>query len=89
MVTAAPVLLPSTMNCTLVVFADTFVEMEMVPETVAPEAGEVMETVGGTGGAVLLTLTLTAALVAVWPLALLARAVSEWLPFESVVVLSE
>ena len=46
MVTAAPELLPSTMNCTLVVFADTFVAMEMVPETVVPETGEMMETVG-------------------------------------------
>ena len=46
LVTAAPTLLPSTLNCTLVVFADTFVVIVIVPETVAPETGEVTETVG-------------------------------------------
>jgi hypothetical protein len=45
-VTAPPAPLPSTLNCTLVVFADTFVVIVMVPETVAPEVGELMETVG-------------------------------------------
>ena len=39
-------IVPSTLNCTLVVFAETFVVTATVPETVAPEAGEVMETVG-------------------------------------------
>ena len=86
LVTAAPALLPSTLNCTLVVFAETFVVIVMVPETVAPEVGEVMETVGGTA---LLTLMETATLVTVCPAAVLALAVSEWLPLLSVVVLSE
>jgi hypothetical protein len=38
--------LPSTMNCTLVAFADTLAMMVVVPERVAPATGEVMETVG-------------------------------------------
>lgn len=46
LVIALPVLLPSTWNCTLVVSADTFVETVIVPETVAPDAGEVIEMVG-------------------------------------------
>jgi hypothetical protein len=74
LVTAAPTLLPSTLNCTLVVFADTFVVIVMIPETVAPEIGEVMEMVGGTA---LFTLMETAALVVVCPPALLAVAASE------------
>ena len=74
LIAAAPTLLPSTLNCTLVVFAETFVVIVMVPETVAPEVGEVIEMVGGTA---LLTLMETAALVVVCPLALLAVAVSE------------
>src|SRR5579864_5220183 len=47
LVTAAPELFPSTLNCTLVVLAETFVVTEMVPETLAPEAGELIEIVGG------------------------------------------
>jgi hypothetical protein len=47
LVTAGPALVPSTLNRTLVVLADALVEMVTVPETVAPEAGEVMATVGG------------------------------------------
>lgn len=61
LVTAVPVLLPSTLNCTLVVLADTLVKTVMVPEAVAPEAGEVMATVGGVeefGGFEFLTLVL-------------------------------
>ena len=78
LVTAAPVLLPSTWNCTLVVLAETLVEMVMVPETVAPEAGEVMVMVGA-ADVELLTLMETAALVVVCAAALLAIAVSAWL----------
>ena len=86
--TAAPVLLPSTLNCTLVVFADTVVVTVTVPATVAPEAGAVMEIVGGVGGAVLFTVIESAALVVVCPAALLATAVIEWLALLRVVVLS-
>ncbi len=53
LVTAAPELPPSTRNCTLVVLADTLVETVIVPETVAPDSGELMEIVGAavaTGG---------------------------------------
>jgi hypothetical protein len=46
-VTAAPELLPSTVNCTLVVFEETLVVTATVPETVAPDEGEVIEIVGG------------------------------------------
>ena len=44
--TAAPVLFPSTLNCTLVVLGETLVMIGTVPETVAPAAGEVIEMVG-------------------------------------------
>jgi hypothetical protein len=54
LVTVAPIVLPSTLNCTLVVFADTFVETSMVPETVSPEVGEVMDTFGAAEAAELL-----------------------------------
>ena len=69
--------------------AVAFAVTAIVPETVVPEAGDVMETVGGAGGPVLLTVTETTALVAVCPPAVLALAVSEWLPLVSVVVSSE
>ena len=91
LVTVGPALVPSTLSCTLVVFADAVAVTVTVPETVAPETGEVMETLGGTGGTELALLTLMEmpALVAVWPVTALALAVSEWLPLERVVVLSE
>jgi hypothetical protein len=88
LVTAAPALLPSTLNCTLVVFADTLVETAMVPETVAPEVGAEIEIVGGVD-TLFLTVIATAALVLVCALALLATAVSEWLALESVAVFKE
>ena len=87
-VTAAPELLPSTLNCTLVVFVDTFVETVTVPETVAPEIGDVMDTVGGVV-TVFLTVIETAALVVVCASALLATAVIEWLPLVSAAVFRE
>lgn len=46
-VIAAPILLPSTLYCTLVAFAETEAETITVPETVAPDVGEVIEIVGG------------------------------------------
>ena len=61
--------------------------MTAVPETVAPPAGAVIETVGGVTSAVaLLTVTVTVAAVAVLPAASRATAVSVWLAFEAVVV---
>ncbi len=84
-VTAAPEFVPSTLNCTLVVFDDTVVVTVTVPDTVAPDAGELMEMVGA---APLFTVIGTAVLVAC-PEASLATAVSEWLPLVSVVVFSE
>ncbi len=71
------------------VFADAAVNTVICPETVAPEAGDVIEMVGGVGGVVLLTVTETTALVAVCPAALLATALSACDPFESFVVFSE
>ena len=62
LVTAAPELVPSTMNCTLVVLEETLVVTETVPETVAPDAGEVIEMVGAEE---LFTVIVTVALVAV------------------------
>ena len=47
LVTAAPVLLSSTRNCTPVLLGETLVEIVMAPETVAPEAGEMKDAVGG------------------------------------------
>ena len=43
-VTAAPEFVPSTLNCTLLVFDDTVVVTVTVPDTVAPDAGVSMET---------------------------------------------
>jgi len=86
LVTAAPELLPSTLNCTFVVLEETLVKTETVPETVAPETGEVIAIVGA---APLLTVTVTAALEVDCPAELLAKAESEWLPLESVVVFND
>lgn len=43
----APVFVPSTLNCTLMVLMDAVVATETKPETVAPWSGAVMEIVGG------------------------------------------
>ena len=55
----------------MVALAETLVDTVIVPETVAPEAGELIEIVGAD---VLLTVTDTAALVVVCPAALEATA---------------
>ena len=92
LVSGSPALMPSTMNCTLVAFPDALAVIAMVPETVAPEAGEVMATLGGASGGAgvaLLTLMDTAVLVAIFPCPVQATAVSKWLLLESVVVLSD
>jgi hypothetical protein len=86
LVTAAPELIPSTLNWTLVALEEALVETVVVPDTVAPERGEIIEIVGA---AELLTATVTVVLVVVRPDKVLATAASEWLPLESVVVLRE
>jgi hypothetical protein len=83
LVTAAPELLPSTLNCTLVVLEETLVVTVVVPETVAPERGEVIEIAGS---AELLTVIITVALVAISPFEFEATAESEWVPWDNLVV---
>jgi hypothetical protein len=53
-----------------------FAVTETVPFTVAPFAGAVIETVGGVVSVVLLTVTVTLALVVLFPAASLATALS-------------
>ena len=52
LVTLAPELIPSTSNCTLVVLDETLVVILMVPATVEPDAGAVMEIVGAAGATI-------------------------------------
>ena len=85
-VTAAPELLPSTLNCTLVVLDETLVVTVVVPEIAAPGVGEVIAIEGDEE---LFTIIEILALVADWPAASVATAESEWLPLESAVVFSE
>jgi len=80
------VLLPSTWNCTLVVLAETLVVTVTVPDTVAPEAGEVIEIVGAVA---LFTVTATPGLVVVLFEVSLATAVSVCVPWLTVVVFHE
>jgi len=49
-VTGAPEFTPSTWNWTLVVFADAVALTVTLPETVAPDDGDVMDTLGAVGG---------------------------------------
>jgi len=86
LVTAAPEFAPSTLNCTLVTLEDTLVETATVPETFAPDKGEVIEM---DGAEELFTVIVTMALVVERPLDVLATAASEWLPLVSVVVFRE
>jgi hypothetical protein len=58
----------------------------IVPDTVCPAAGEVIATVGP-ARSVLLTVTLTAVEVLVFPAASRARAAMVWGPVASIVVL--
>ena len=61
-----------------------------VPETVAPAAGAVTETVGGVvSGDGLATVTLTGVAVVELPAASRAMARRAWAPFEAVVVFHE
>jgi hypothetical protein len=50
LLTGVPEFAPSTWNCTLVVFDDALAVTDTVPEIVAPDCGDVMDTVGGVGG---------------------------------------
>jgi hypothetical protein len=92
-VSSAPSAEPSTKNCTPA--TPTLSEAEaltvVVPETVAPEAGEVMLTVGGvvSGGGAFDTVTVTAAEVVELPAASRALAVRECEPLVAVVVFHE
>ena len=90
-VSGSPTLAPSTLNWTEVAFVEALAATVIVPDTVVPETGEVIDTVGGGGGTgfglALLTLIETAALSVFCPVEVMALAVREWLPFESVVVL--
>jgi len=67
-VSAAPTFAPSTCNSTLAIpaLAEAVAFTVIVPLTVALLAGEVIETVGGVA-VVLLTVTVTTALVAAFP----------------------
>ena len=79
----APELVPSILNCTFVVLAETLVRIVVVPETVAPEPGDVIEI---EGAEVLLTMTETLALVADCPAAFVATAESECVPLVGLAV---
>jgi chorismate mutase len=84
-------LLPSTRNCTLATptLSEEFAEIVTVPETVALFAGAVIDTVGGVVSVVLLTVTVTFALVALFPAASLAIARTVCEPLLDVVVFQE
>jgi hypothetical protein len=86
--TAAPTLVPSIWNCTLatltlsIAFADT----ATVPETLAPFVGAVTATAGGVVSfVVLFTVTVTLALVVLFPAPSVAIARSVWLPLAALV----
>src|SRR5262245_37554199 len=81
-VTSAPSAAPSSRNCTPTtpMLSDALADTVTAdPDTVAPFAGAVIDTVGGVVSA-LLTVTLTAVAVAVLPAASRATAVSECTP---------
>src|SRR5436190_530479 len=77
---SAPRLAPSTLNWTLTTptLSEASAVTAMVPETVDPDAGDVMLTVGGVVS--LKTVTVTALEVASFPAASRARAVNVWEP---------
>jgi hypothetical protein len=89
-VLAEPRVAPSSRNCTddTPAAAVAVAVTEIVPETVAPEAGEVIDTVTGVA-LVLLTVIDTAALVALFPEVSTATAVRLYLPFAKVVVFND
>ena len=76
---SAPIVLPSSLNRTPATptLSDASAVRVIVPQTVEPEAGDVMLTVGGMVSAVPLeTVTVTALEVVAFPAASRARAVS-------------
>ena len=93
MVLADPKFEPSTKNCTLVTptLSEALALRVVTPETVAPLDGAVMATVGGVVSpeVVLLTVTVTLALVAVFPAASLAMARKVCGPLLAVAVFQE
>jgi hypothetical protein len=91
-VSRAPRLAPSNWNCTLATptLSLAFAVTEIVPLTVAPFAGALIDTVGGVVSVVLLlTVTVTVALVVLLPAASLAIARSVCEPLLDVVVFHE
>src|SRR5207253_1723480 len=87
--TSAPKLAPSSLNCTPATptLSAALAETVTAPATVAPAAGAVIDTVGGVvSGTELVTVTLTAAAVAVLPAASRATAVTLCVPLLAVVV---
>src|SRR5207253_1864228 len=86
-VSSAPRFTPSSLNwtpTTPTLSAAVAVTAVVVPETVAPPAGAVIDTVGGVVS--LVTVTVPPASAAGWPAAPRATAVSVWLPLVAVVV---
>ena len=80
---------PSRRNCTPATptLSEAVAETVTVLETVAPEAGAVIETVGAVvSGVVFETVTVTAEEVPTLPAASRAWAVSVWLPLAAAVV---
>src|SRR5262245_37076249 len=92
-VSSAPKLAPSILNCTPTTptLSEALAVTPVVPDTVAPEAGEVTLTVGGavSGGGALLTVTVTTAEVVLLPAASRAEAVRVCVPFPTVPVFQE
>ena len=90
MSSAPTFVVPSRRNCTLVtptLSAAVALTATLAPDTVAPAAGAVTDTVGGVvSGVALETVTLTAAEVVVFPAASRATAVSECVPLLTAVV---
>ena len=86
-VTSAPRLAPSSMNCTPTTptLSVALAEIVTVPATVAPLAGAVKETAGGVLS--LKTVTVTLLDVAVFRAASRATAVKVWAPLLAVVVI--
>ena len=83
-VTSAPRFAVSSLYCTATAF-EVFTVINTVPETVAPEVGALITTVGSSG-AELLTVTETPALVVLFPAASRATAVRTWVPLLALAV---